>query len=169
MTDEAEALLAGVTDMSTVMAEIAGDAAKEGRQQAASNPEWPPLPPATIARKRRRGGSLVIGVGVHGGFAPTIRPFYGRMNAGWKSRAPHAHLFEGGTQAWQRNGMSTFRWGANKKHRPRAQSEGRDGSKWTGSQRQPGRPFAYMTDSAHERYNELVMSYLIRIHERRAA
>lgn len=169
------ALVAEVEDLSPVMRTIGYRAAAEGRRQAVNNPAWPPLSPATLERKRRAGAPLVPGVGVHGGFVSTIVPFFGRRNAGWKTRAPHAHLFELGTSRhfMKDTGEKVNLWSAGKGVVGKGKNKGKVKSKHKAKGisaslakkvnslvHQPARPFAYFRDGFHEEANELIVKHL---------
>ena len=171
---EVSAMIDRVEDLKPIMRTISYMAAEDGRKQSVGNPDWPDLDPDTIEKKRREGLPLTAGVGAHGGFAPTITPFYGRRNAGWKTKAPHAHLFEGGTKRYSVGGSQVNVWSGGKGEIKQGKNKGKIKTKHKSKaaslalliqakseQHQPARPFGYFADGAHERYNDMIAAFVL--------
>ena len=163
LPEEIQSMIDRTTDFTLVMSPISRMFMEDAQRRLSSgDPSWPAKSPATIIRW----GNRPVGIGEHGGFAPTIQRFYSARNAGWKTKAPHAHLFEYGTQQYS----TGPRWGSRRGGRvARGTSSGRDGTVHNGSQHQPARPFAFISDPMHERANDMIASWVVGEWQERAA
>jgi hypothetical protein len=161
LPEEIQKAIDRTTDLSPVLGPIAKLMLADGRAQLAAGEGWPPLAASTLKRKARAGAPATIGIGVHGGFGPTMIPFFSARNAGWKTRAPHAHLFEYGTDRYRSaSGERTTVWGEGGRHHSRGTSRRRLAES-TAATHQPARPFAFISDQLHERANEMITAFIV--------
>lgn len=161
---EVREIIDRVNDLSPVMRPISYDALREGRDRLArgGDGDWPAPAPETIRKKRGAGLPATPGVGDGGGFVSTLRAFHGKRNAGWKTRAPHAHLFGEGTSRHVIHGRVVNLYSSNGQRLSRAESRRRVASPNRSSRfHAPPRPFAYMSDQAHARYNGMISAYVL--------
>lgn len=174
-----EEMIDRVEDKTPVMAVIATEDLKPemiGNLADRGDGSWPAKDLDTI----KRWGNLPLGVGQHGGFAPTIQRSWSKNNAVAFTRAPHAHLFEGGTDRWLASGEKAPRWGWREKEshtvtrgktrgqetfnrrRSRADAQGRGKTKWTSAGvHQPARPFAYIGEEVRDRATRRLAAFLV--------
>jgi hypothetical protein len=115
--------------------------------------------PAHAATTVERHGEHELGVGEHGGFVPTLRRDWTSHNAVAFTRAPHAHLFSGGTQQYHgANGRRVSRWGSRKDGRV-SRSKAKLGGR-NARIHQPGRMFDYLSQQARERATGIVVTFV---------
>lgn len=174
LVDIPQEMIDRVEDLSPVMAVIATDDLKpEILENLATQGggTWAPKDADTI----RRWGNRPLGIGEHGGFAPTIQRGWSKSNAVAFTRAPHAHLFEFGTDYYSVNGARAFRWsqgqgtitrGKNKgkiriRHKSKAASRAFGLAKPTMAQHQPARPFAYIDKDVQERSTRRLGAFIV--------
>jgi hypothetical protein len=162
LVDIPQEMIDRVEDMSPVMAVVATDDLKpEMLENLASQGQgsWAPKDPDTI----KRHGNTPLGVGAHGGFAPTVQRSWSKSNAVAFTRAPHAHLFEGGTKRYRTaSGAANPRWNINGRHRSRAFSRAhRLNPSALSSQHQPPRAFAYIGDPVKERASRRIAAFIV--------
>ena len=159
LTEIPEEMIARVEDLSPVMSVIATDDLKPDMLEHLSTQgdgKWAPKDPDTI----KRWGNRPLGIGEHGGFAPTIQRGWSKSNAVAFTRAPHAHLFEYGTDQYRTSGGArAFRWGSKAGGR---QSRGKSRAfSAMASQHQPARAFAYISDPVKERASRRVGAFIV--------
>ncbi|HXG58194.1 MAG TPA: hypothetical protein VNL91_04155 [Thermoanaerobaculia bacterium] len=163
-----------VEDLSVPMQRISYLASEEAKRRfrigGADVPEGPWTPKAETSKHRDK----PLGTGEHGGLEKTIRPFWSYKNAGWATRAPHAHLFSGGTMRYFVRGERVSVWSAGKgvitrgknkgKVRSRHRTKGKSAellSKSRGRWHQPMRPFDFLSDALIERAPEIILDYVV--------
>jgi hypothetical protein len=173
LTDIPKEMIERVGDMTPVMTVIATDDLKPNMiDHLEQGPAWPPKSKETI----KRHGDTPLGVGENGGFVPTIQSAWSSKNAVAFTRAPHAHLFSGGTAehydqfGQQQNlfsaGATTRGRGKNKGqtlsggHLSRAESRRRLVSGGFALMHQPPRPFDYIDDDVEERSMRRVAAFI---------
>ncbi len=151
-------------DMTLVMVEIAtSDLKPDMISHLTSQGEgtWPKKAQTTVDRDKYRGvSSSQPGIGQHGGFVPTIQRGWSKRNAVAFTRAPHAHLFSGGTQQYRSGATRFIRFGSKAGRKSRAASRLLP-SNVQSSQHQPPRPFDYISDEAKERSTRRVAAFLV--------
>lgn len=159
LSDIPDEMIDRVEDMSPVMAVVATDDLKPDMLDHLSTQgdgTWAPKDQDTI----RRWGNKPLGIGRHGGFAPTIQRGWSKSNAVAFTRAPHAHLFEYGTEQYRSSGGArAFRWGSKAGGR---QSRGKSRAfSALASQHQPARPFAYISEKVKERSTNRIGAFIV--------
>jgi hypothetical protein len=149
-----------VTDLTPVMTVVATADLKPDmldHLQTQGDGTWPAKSPNTI----KRHGDTPLGVGSHGGFAPTIQRGWSKSNAVAFTRAPHAHLFGDGTQQYRtQGGARAFRWGSKAGRSSRGRSRAFMQSNLS-SLHQPARFFAYINDPVQERATRRVGAFVV--------
>jgi hypothetical protein len=164
-------------DLSPAMEKVSRIGFEEvyARLQAGGDGDWPPLATATI----RRHGQHQVGVGPGGGFGPTLRRDWSKNNAVVFSRAPHAHLFEGGTQDHFSGSYGTLPFSPGDKRRGKRTSLYANRSRTdtrnaiakrslSGQDHEPPRRFMYFSERFIERAGETILAHVFDAFDRAA-
>jgi len=163
-----EEMIDRVKDMTPVMVLIATDLKADmiSHLESHGEGEWPQKSQATIDRH----GDMPLGVGEHGGFIPTVQRSWSPRNAVAFTRAPHAHLFSGGTkQHYEVSGIgsrdvSSRRLNVfteNRRHVSRPESRRRLLAANVHAEHQPPRPFDYIDDETEQRSERRLAAFLV--------
>lgn len=159
------AMIARVGDLTPVMQVISFEARDEARGRLASGSAEYPWPPHAETTNKKW-GPHPLGVGEHGGFSSGILAFFGKHNAGWKSRASHAHLFDLGTLRHYTGGKRTNIYSSGKTkgrragHLSRAETRRRIQTS-TSLVHQPARSFAYISEELKSTAMDQVANYVL--------
>jgi hypothetical protein len=154
-----EEMIDRVKDMTPVMVLIATDLKADmiSHLETHGEGEWPQKSQATIDRH----GDTPLGVGEHGGFIPTVQRSWSPRNAVAFTRAPHAHLFSGGTKRHQSTtGERVNVFNENRRHVSRPESRRRLQAT-VAVEHQPPRPFDYIDEETEQRSERRLAAFLV--------